>query len=264
MMIPEKCQGTNCGTTTCQHSRECLEESASEQGWPLPAAQQQAEPATPSEDGRDWRNLLTRASGQIQHLAECVENLGEDLEDDDVSEDVEEARAIAHEIDAALSAQPARQVGGEEMPALPDGWLIELGFDVLDRQFRFIESKSHTPTIKLILPACEVDDSSAWNLRDDVASRIRSALAPAAVAVDSSAPLVNAFEQVRTMVGNDEYADDVIGFINQSIYNHARLNRRAIPLELLERVVFEVVGLEIASGLNADATDELRALLGKS
>ncbi|MCY1419320.1 hypothetical protein D9M71_349060 [compost metagenome] len=36
-----------------------------------------------------------------------------------------------------------------------------------------------------------------------------------------------------------------------------------VPRELLRRVAFEVVGLEIASGLNADATDELRALLGK-
>ncbi|MNR56050.1 hypothetical protein D3C85_1765450 [compost metagenome] len=44
------------------------------------------------------------------------------------------------------------------------------------------------------------------------------------VVAEDGASLINALEQVRTMVGNDEYADDVIGFINRTIYNHARLN----------------------------------------
>ncbi|HBP5289079.1 hypothetical protein ACEPUQ_28720 [Pseudomonas aeruginosa] len=60
---------------------------------------------------------------------------------------------------------------------LPEGWLIELGFDVLDRQFRFVDIKSHLPTIKVILPPCEVDDSSSWNLRDATAQRIGLMLA---------------------------------------------------------------------------------------
>lgn len=74
-----------------------------------------------------------------------------------------------------LYARPAQT---EQQPtAVPEGWLIELGFDVLDRPFRFVDSKSHTPTIKVILPACEPDDSSSWDLRDEIARRIGSVLA---------------------------------------------------------------------------------------
>lgn len=54
------------------------------------------------------RTLLSRAQGQIEHLAECTENLGEDLEDDDVSEDVAEAREVAEKIGAYLAAAPAQ------------------------------------------------------------------------------------------------------------------------------------------------------------
>lgn len=54
------------------------------------------------------RILLARAQGQIEHLAECTENLGEDLEDDYVSEDVLEAREAAEEIGAYLAAEPAQ------------------------------------------------------------------------------------------------------------------------------------------------------------
>lgn len=56
------------------------------------------------------RILLARAQGQIEHLAECTENLGEDLEDDDVSEDVAEAREVAEEIGAYLAGAPAQGV----------------------------------------------------------------------------------------------------------------------------------------------------------
>lgn len=87
--------------------------------------------------------------------------------------------AFLHSIDAALSqqAEPAPAQDERQQPVVPEGWLIELGFDVLDRPFRFVESKSHTPTIKVILPACEPDDSSSWDLRDEIARRIGSALA---------------------------------------------------------------------------------------
>jgi len=75
-------------------------------------------------------------------------------------------------------ARPTRPAQTEQQPtAVPEGWLIELGFDVLDRPFRFVDSKSHTPTIKVILPACEPDDSSSWDLRDEIARRIGSVLA---------------------------------------------------------------------------------------
>lgn len=69
------------------------------------------DPAQTEQLPEDIRILLARAQGQIEHLAECTENLGEDLEDDDVSEDVAEARALAEEIGKVLAAAPA--LGGE-------------------------------------------------------------------------------------------------------------------------------------------------------
>lgn len=60
-----------------------------------------------SKELEEARILLRRAYGQIEHLAECTENLGEDLEDDDVSEDVAEAREVAGEIDAFLTSPPS-------------------------------------------------------------------------------------------------------------------------------------------------------------
>ncbi|HDP3617859.1 TPA: hypothetical protein P6N57_003718 [Pseudomonas aeruginosa] len=59
------------------------------------------------------RILLARAQGQIEHLAECTENLGEDLDDDDVSEDVAEAREVAEEIAELLATAPGKEVGHE-------------------------------------------------------------------------------------------------------------------------------------------------------
>lgn len=60
--------------------------------------------------------------------------------------------------------------------AVPEGWLIELGFDVLDRPSRLVDSKGHLPTIKIVLPACEVDDSSSWELRNYIAEKIGALL----------------------------------------------------------------------------------------
>lgn len=74
-------------------------------------------------------------------------------------------------VDAALSQQTEQPVN------VPEGWLIELGFDVLERTFRIVESQSHIPTIKVILPPCEPLDSSSWDLRDEIARRIGSMLA---------------------------------------------------------------------------------------
>lgn len=67
-----------------------------------PASEQQQAVVMPDE----VRALLSRARAQIEHLAECTENLGEDLDDDDVSEDVAEARAVAGEIDELLRLNP--------------------------------------------------------------------------------------------------------------------------------------------------------------
>ena len=33
VVIPAACQGMNCGTTTCEHSAECLAETARDQVW---------------------------------------------------------------------------------------------------------------------------------------------------------------------------------------------------------------------------------------
>lgn len=77
-----------------------------------------------------------------------------------------------------LYAAPVAQAQ-HSVPELPEGWLIELGFDVLDKPFRFADRKSHLPTIKVIMQPCEVDDESSWNLRDFIAQRIRLMLAAA-------------------------------------------------------------------------------------
>lgn len=79
--------------------------------------------------------------------------------------------------DGQAAVEPAAAQDEQQPTAVPEGWLIELGFDVLDRPFRFVDSKSHTPTIKVILPACEPDDSSSWDSRDEIARRIGSVLA---------------------------------------------------------------------------------------
>lgn len=78
-----------------------------------------------------------------------------------------------------LGMVPADHVEQPRAMVVPEGWLIEIGFSVLDKPFRFVDSKSHTPTITVILPACEVDDSAAWELRDEVAARIGAMLAAA-------------------------------------------------------------------------------------
>lgn len=53
---------------------------------------------------------------------------------------------------------------------------LELGFDVLDKPFRFVDNKTHVPTIKISLPACLVDDMLAFDDRDRIASAIRELL----------------------------------------------------------------------------------------
>lgn len=53
---------------------------------------------------------------------------------------------------------------------------IERSFDVLDKPFKFVDSKTHVPTIKISLSACTPDDSSAWDHRDWLESKIRELL----------------------------------------------------------------------------------------
>lgn len=57
------------------------------------------------------RTLLSRAKCEIEHLAECLENVCEDEEDVDVREDVADGRVVAADIAHMLAATPAQ--GGE-------------------------------------------------------------------------------------------------------------------------------------------------------
>ncbi|MCP1651644.1 hypothetical protein [Pseudomonas nitroreducens] len=94
----------------------------------------------------------------------------------------QDVRKLAHHFEDLLDAVPEGPLYASPVAQagqVPEGCLIELGFDVLDRQFRFVDAKSHLPTIKVVLPACEVDDSAAWELRDSVAARIGTLLAAA-------------------------------------------------------------------------------------
>ncbi|WP_430318283.1 hypothetical protein [Pseudomonas nitroreducens] len=54
------------------------------------------------------RTLLSRAKCEIEHLAECLENVCEDEEDVDVREDVADGREVAANIAHMLAAAPAQ------------------------------------------------------------------------------------------------------------------------------------------------------------
>ncbi|WP_255342264.1 hypothetical protein ACIRTX_12725 [Pseudomonas aeruginosa] len=125
--------------------------------------------------------LYAAPVAQAQHSVPEISGIGRDAEHpravvlylrNEPSE--EDMRAIQNFL-RAISADVLTQA----QHSVPDGWLIELGFDVLDRQFRFADAKSHLPTIKIVLPACEVDDYAAWELRNSVAARIEKLIAAA-------------------------------------------------------------------------------------
>ncbi|EPF1469154.1 hypothetical protein ACSQPN_006350, partial [Pseudomonas aeruginosa] len=59
------------------------------------------------------RTLLSRAQCEIEHLAECLENVCEDEEDFDVREDVADGRVVAADIAHMLAAAPGKEVGHE-------------------------------------------------------------------------------------------------------------------------------------------------------
>lgn len=58
----------------------------------------------------------------------------------------------------------------------PYEFSIELGFDFLDKPFRFVDSKTHQPTIKIVMPACAPEDMAAFDVRDEIAALIRAML----------------------------------------------------------------------------------------
>ncbi|HGN0766184.1 TPA: hypothetical protein ACKRNP_002919 [Pseudomonas aeruginosa] len=55
------------------------------------------------------RTLLSRAQCEIEHLAECLENVCEDEEDFDVREDVADGRVVAADIAHMLAAAPSKE-----------------------------------------------------------------------------------------------------------------------------------------------------------
>jgi len=53
---------------------------------------------------------------------------------------------------------------------------MELGFNVLEKPFRFVDNKTHVPTITIFLAPCEADDMLAWDDRDRIAESVRERL----------------------------------------------------------------------------------------
>ncbi|ERX41064.1 hypothetical protein [Pseudomonas aeruginosa] len=78
------------------------------------------------------RTLLSRAQCEIEHLAECLENVCEDEEDFDVREDVADGRVVAADIAHMLAAAPDKEV--------PQAWL-----DVQAERRRQITAEGWTP-----------------------------------------------------------------------------------------------------------------------
>ncbi|EOZ4724983.1 hypothetical protein ACQRL2_000215 [Pseudomonas aeruginosa] len=94
----------------------------------LAAAPTQAQHSVPEK----VRTLLSRAQCEIEHLAECLENVCEDEEDFDVREDVADGRVVAADIAHMLAAAPDKEV--------PQAWL-----DVQAERRRQITAKGWTP-----------------------------------------------------------------------------------------------------------------------
>ncbi|HGI9215167.1 hypothetical protein [Pseudomonas phage PAShipCat1] len=65
------------------------------------------------------RTLLSRAQCEIEHLAECLENVCEDEEYFDVREDVADGRVVAADIAHMLAAAPA-----QAQHSVPEGWKL--------------------------------------------------------------------------------------------------------------------------------------------
>lgn len=53
---------------------------------------------------------------------------------------------------------------------------IERGFDVINKDLRIVETESHLPTIKIVLPACRPEDMEAFDLRDEISKMVESLL----------------------------------------------------------------------------------------
>ncbi|HEP8150997.1 TPA: hypothetical protein VDT38_002184 [Pseudomonas aeruginosa] len=83
-------------------AKECAEDALARIDSATPA---QAQHSVPEE----VRTLLSRAQCEIEHLAECLENVCEDEEDFDVREDVADGRVVAADIAHMLAAAPGKE-----------------------------------------------------------------------------------------------------------------------------------------------------------
>ncbi|MBH9098894.1 hypothetical protein I5K32_15650 [Pseudomonas aeruginosa] len=70
----------------------------------------------------DVRVLLSRAQAEIEHLAECLENVCEDDEELDVAEDIEESIAVADKIANLIATAPVSKTAApvQAESSLPD------------------------------------------------------------------------------------------------------------------------------------------------
>src|ERR1700686_2257110 len=68
------CMGTNCGTTTAQHSRECLLEAGASQGWAPTSEELSAAPAAPVDEASERElfeaTLSERLDGMLDFTRE--------------------------------------------------------------------------------------------------------------------------------------------------------------------------------------------------
>ncbi|HBP5690194.1 TPA: hypothetical protein L6B06_09425 [Pseudomonas aeruginosa] len=94
------------------------------------------------------RTLLSRAQCEIEHLAECLENVCEDEEDFDVREDVADGRVVAADIAHMLAAAPGTEV--------PQAWL-----DVQAERRRQITAEGWTPDHDDLYCAAELPRAAA-------------------------------------------------------------------------------------------------------
>ncbi|EPQ1932798.1 hypothetical protein L4V55_000210 [Pseudomonas aeruginosa] len=94
------------------------------------------------------RTLLSRAQCEIEHLAECLENVCEDEEDFDVREDVADGRVVAADIAHMLAAAPGKEV--------PQAWL-----DVQAERRRQVEAEGWTPEHDDLYCAAELPRAAA-------------------------------------------------------------------------------------------------------
>ncbi|WP_228292963.1 hypothetical protein [Pseudomonas aeruginosa] len=119
------CQRENCMAAACPQCGARYVLVASEE---VAAPVAQAQHSVPEK----VRTLLSRAQCEIEHLAECLENVCEDEEDFDVREDVADGRVVAADIAHMLAAAPDKEV--------PQAWL-----DVQAERRRQVEAEGWTP-----------------------------------------------------------------------------------------------------------------------